>query len=169
MGQGSRLSCVALAFDLSPYEGRPICRGISGRFGVEWVADLPWNQWPNWRGIRRCFPRKATGGIQPLFLSAVKKRLRPDQSTRRTTARSSDSAPMRLNCSARGLVADISAQRRFRMRKPPPTTTRRCRPLTVTVRGSPDGFQLFPQNAPKSPRIHGTARLGKVLLQGIVD
>lgn len=34
-----------------PTKGWPDCRGIGGRFAVEWVAGLAWNQWPVCRGI----------------------------------------------------------------------------------------------------------------------
>ncbi|MEO9589280.1 SDR family oxidoreductase, partial [Marinobacter sp.] len=32
--------------------GWQLCRGISGSFRVEWVADFVWNQWQPWSGIR---------------------------------------------------------------------------------------------------------------------
>ena len=31
--------------------GWPEWSGISGRFALEWVAGMLWNQWPEWRGI----------------------------------------------------------------------------------------------------------------------
>ncbi len=34
-----------------PRKKWPDCRGIGGRFAVEWVAGLAWNQWPVCRGI----------------------------------------------------------------------------------------------------------------------
>jgi hypothetical protein len=35
-----------------PWNERQLCYGISGKFGVESVATLPWNQWQLSRGIR---------------------------------------------------------------------------------------------------------------------
>ncbi|MCD1632106.1 OST-HTH/LOTUS domain-containing protein, partial [Marinobacter shengliensis] len=35
--------------------GWQLCRGISGSFRVEWVADFVWNQWQPWSGIRTQF------------------------------------------------------------------------------------------------------------------
>jgi hypothetical protein len=36
---------------MPPSTGVAEFTGIGGSFGMEWVADLLWNQWQNWTGI----------------------------------------------------------------------------------------------------------------------
>jgi hypothetical protein len=62
---------------------RPQCYGITGRNGVESLAALAWNGWPEWRGIRILSLEKAVDKelltLSAAVLDIVKNRIQFEQ------------------------------------------------------------------------------------------